>query len=531
MHYFSHLIRFCLAVCLVFNSNTTIIAQELPKFLGQDKFSSKNIRNYISDMNADSIKNAGNLSQSCRMTANYIASTFKKNGLLPVPKSDFIQKFSLRQSHWADIWLEINNKRKVFLKDFYALGHFNIAQTQEQETVLLGFAIDDERYSDYRAVDVTNRAAIIFMGEPVDIAGNSLISGSKTPSEWADNWQRKVATARDFGAKTCFVVPFRTDKEFYAHMATIQAQLEKPSYSLDVAPAQKDGIFFIPPSMAAEMMAISVQEILRIYEPAKVENPNSNKRQKREIGIPARINEVRFRAERLSKIISSQNVIGYLEGSNKKEEYVLFGCNYNFYDPCSITDVAALLEMSGLMAQASKNGNKPNRSILFAAFMDTENNRLGSRYYVSNPVVALEKTVASLHLGQIDKPDSIAGKPSKPAPIYVSVAESLSDQIKKIAEKTIIETSHDIDTKFMDENSNIIPYQSGYYNFVAKNIPSVVWFGGSELSKSKIVKQEIDIERIIQIASFCLQTGWQIVVLPGKLEIKPIKPPEKQDKF
>jgi Zn-dependent M28 family amino/carboxypeptidase len=92
--------------------------------------------------------------------------------------------------------------------------------------------------------------------------------------------------------------------------------------------------------------------------------------------------------------LSLQNVLGYIEGE-RKNEYIVIGAHYDHLgvdeqlvgDPIyngaddNAASVAALLQIAKAFAQ---EGEKPQRSILFAFWDGEEVNYLGSEYFVAN---------------------------------------------------------------------------------------------------------------------------------------------------
>lgn len=112
--------------------------------------------------------------------------------------------------------------------------------------------------------------------------------------------------------------------------------------------------------------------------------------------------------------ISERNIIGLIEGSDPslKDQYIvvsahfdhvgvkknaqadsiLNGADDNAAGTCALIGIAKAINMSGL---------KPGRSIIFAAFSGEEIGMRGSRYFVSNPVIALKNIYVDLNFEMI----------------------------------------------------------------------------------------------------------------------------------
>ena len=119
------------------------------------------------------------------------------------------------------------------------------------------------------------------------------------------------------------------------------------------------------------------------------------------------------------------NVIGIIRGSDPtlRNEAVIVGAHYDHIgirpavNGDSIANgadddasgVIAMLEI----ARALRRGPVPKRTVVFIAFTGEESGGLGTRWYMANPVVPLETTVAQFQIEMIGRPDSLAGGPGK----------------------------------------------------------------------------------------------------------------------
>ena len=115
------------------------------------------------------------------------------------------------------------------------------------------------------------------------------------------------------------------------------------------------------------------------------------------------------------------NVVGVLRGSDPalRDEAVIVGAHfdhvgvgpavngdsiYNGADD-DASGVVAVLEI----ARALAAGPPPARTVVFLLTTGEEQGLLGTRWYVADPVVPLERTVAHLQIEMIGRPDSLAG--------------------------------------------------------------------------------------------------------------------------
>ncbi len=121
-----------------------------------------------------------------------------------------------------------------------------------------------------------------------------------------------------------------------------------------------------------------------------------------------------------------RNVIGMIPGSDPvlKDQVILVLSHYDHLgihgpgvDGDSIYNGAdddasgtvAVLEI----ARALKAGPAPKRTVIFATMTGEEMGMLGTRYFIANPSVPLDRVVAGFEIEMIGRPDSLAGGPGK----------------------------------------------------------------------------------------------------------------------
>jgi len=120
--------------------------------------------------------------------------------------------------------------------------------------------------------------------------------------------------------------------------------------------------------------------------------------------------------------IKEANIVGILPGSDPvlRDEYVVVTAHYDHVgigravDGDSIyngadddaSGTAALIWIAETLAAADTS---PARSIVFAAVTGEEMGLLGTRWYIADPPVPLDQTVANLNIEMIARPDTAVG--------------------------------------------------------------------------------------------------------------------------
>jgi Zn-dependent M28 family amino/carboxypeptidase len=185
------------------------------------------------------------------------------------------------------------------------------------------------------------------------------------------------------------------------------------------------------------------------------------------------------------------NVMGLLEGTDKKDEYVFITAHYDhvgkrdtliFYgadDDGSGT--VTVLELAEAFAKAKAEGKGPRRSIVFMTVSGEEHGLWGSAYYSNHPVYPLEKTTVDLNIDMIGRigNDYMKDKDSMNY-IYIIGDNKLSSDLTPITES--INNTYSkmkLDRKYNDpKDPNRFYYRSDHYNFAEKGVPIIFYFNG-----------------------------------------------------
>ncbi len=180
--------------------------------------------------------------------------------------------------------------------------------------------------------------------------------------------------------------------------------------------------------------------------------------------------------------IDSRNVIGRLEGSDPalKDEHVVFTAHWDAFGRAApingetirhgaldnATGVAGLLEMARVFASAT---SKLPRSLLFVAVTAEEQGLLGSEFYVREPVVPLEKTLAVLNFEMLN----IYGRTSD-LTVYGLGSSDLDDYLAEAAARQGREVRPD------PAAEQGWFYRSDHFPFARQGVPATWAAGGDQ---------------------------------------------------
>ncbi len=114
-----------------------------------------------------------------------------------------------------------------------------------------------------------------------------------------------------------------------------------------------------------------------------------------------------------SKVITSHNIVGRIEGSKRPDETVIYSAHWDhlgvgapdakgdrIYNGAvdNATGSASLIELARAFAKAPR----PERSVVFLNVTAEEKGLLGSEYYAANPLYPLSKTVGVINMDALD---------------------------------------------------------------------------------------------------------------------------------
>ena len=221
------------------------------------------------------------------------------------------------------------------------------------------------------------------------------------------------------------------------------------------------------------------------------------------------------------KWIKGENVLGYIEGTDLKEELIIITAHYDHlgkHDSLTFngadddgSGTVATLEIAEAFMLAKKAGNGPRRSVLIMPVSGEEKGLLGSKYYTDHPIYPLENTVANLNIDMIGRLDDWHDTANY---VYLIGADRLSQELHDISET--VNSKHiglNLDYKFNEEDDpNRYYYRSDHYNFAKNNIPVIFYFNGvhEDYHKASDTVDKIDFKKIETITRLVFLTAWEL---------------------
>ena len=222
-----------------------------------------------------------------------------------------------------------------------------------------------------------------------------------------------------------------------------------------------------------------------------------------------------------NKIIRGENVLGYIEGSDLKDELIIITAHYDHlgkHDTLLFngadddgSGTVAIMEIAEAFMLAKIDGKGPRRSILIMPVSGEEKGLLGSKYYTDNPIFPLKNTIANLNIDMIGRIDNMHLDGNY---VYLIGSDMLSKDLHNINEE--INKKHiglELDYTYnTDDDPHRYYYRSDHYNFAKNNIPVIFYFNGvhEDYHKTTDTIEKIDFNKIEKITRFVFLTAWEL---------------------
>jgi hypothetical protein len=427
-----------------------------------------------------------------KKAAKYISERFKEIGIEPGAKNgSFLQTFAVDAKNAANVFIELNGIKWSLLEQFYYIGDLKDTLLLDKELIFAGFGIEEGNYSDYSNINVKNKVVIINEGFPdlIDLTGG-----------W-DNWRKKVELAKNKGAAGIITIK----KNFTEGVERIAGYIENPNMQMHNPGRKRPEL--IPNIFISDSTAKTILSKI-----------NESK-----ISIKVDIQEE----------LTSDNVLGYIQGTDLKEELVVITAHYDHlgYDNGEVCNGAdddgsgtvSVIELAEAFQKAKNDGYGPRRSILFMTVSGEEKGLWGSKYYTDNPVYSIENTVVDLNIDMIGRRDDEHDYDNY---IYLIGADRISMDLHLISEmvnKRYI--NYDIDYTYNDrKDPNQFYYRSDHYNFAKKGVPVVFYFSGVHRDYHKPTDDvdKINFDKIQKTVRLVFYTAWEIANRDQRLRMNGI---------
>lgn len=490
---------------LVFGLSFTCFAQQDMAENYAARITKADMKENLSILASDALEGRETGSRGQKMAATFISEHFRQCQLTAPVNGSFLQPVNLYAQVPGNIYLKVGDSRFENFKEFVFLG---TEDSGGEKTFELGWAGKGEE-ADYLDNDVRGKAVLIYNEQlaGIDVGGLDVLTG------------RAIQKG---AAMILFTTHFQAEK-FERFAAGIQGLLSDPQVRMEkMEPANQGvGVFLVNQMVAEKIAGIPFKSLQK----RAAENKKLN----------FKISELRCQVELISRSKFSENVMGYLEGTDKKDELVIITAHYDHIgknegeagdlinngadDDGSGT--TAVLQLAKVFAEAKREGHGPRRSMLFLTVTGEEIGLYGSEFYTSHPVFPLENTVVDLNIDMIGRRDS--NYEGKSDYVYVIGADKLSSELNEINERNNNRhTKLIFDYVYNDElHPDRLYYRSDHWNFAKNNIPIIFYFDGIHEDYHQVSDEvsKIDFDLLVKRTQAVFYTAWEVANRDARLTI------------
>lgn len=454
---------------------------------------SSDLKVNLSIIASDALEGRATGSRGQKMAATFISNHFEEVGLKPPVNGTYFQQVPLYSvTTGTSTIYSSNNTFKNFL-EFAYLGLGKLSGSDES-VLFIGGAHDEV----LDKLDVAGKSVLIITEKRMDEINFTQLMERRA----------KMVLVCNSGNDAAFnSFASRAEQSFNSRRLTLtrptaSGSLEKVVF---VSPGAVEKIMNTPISRLREL-SVAEAKLSRIagIKPAKISYTLTNS-----------INQ-----------IFSPNVLGYLEGSDKKDELIVITAHYDHIgisegdQPDVINNGAdddgsgtvTVMELAKVFSKAKAEGNGPRRSMLFMTVTAEEVGLCGSQYYTENPIFPIENTVVNLNIDMIGRTDP--EHKDKEDYVYVIGSDKLSMELHQLSERVnSIYTQLDFDYTYNDVNHPTNLYKrSDHWNFAKLNIPIIFYFDGihEDYHQPSDEVDKIEFDLLTKRAKLIFYTAWEL---------------------
>jgi hypothetical protein len=497
-----------------------------------------------------------------RLAAEWVAARFERLGLKPVGDANsFYQKYNLMTATASLSGPESQLSTGKAGQDFYPL-RFSASTSATGELAFVGFGISspERGYDDYRG-DVKGKVVLAIDHEPGEGDPNSPFDGIVT-SQVSDPLWKTLAAQEKGAAAILFVADVHNhqgpgargqgpggqgtgrgqgpgtggQEEAFARSAANywpEQQPRIPRYMLGAwVERVRIPAIQISPALAASLVEKSGKSLLDLAKGA--ESPKGSM----PLALATNVT-VKTAVER--KVIPDRNVVALLEGADPKlrDELVIVCAHYD-HDGVNGENVlngadddgsgtVGVMEIAEAFALAAQKGQRPRRSILFAAWNSEERGLFGAWAYTESPLRPLANTVAVLNMDMIGRneevPEAGAGRfrgleqqtaESNNNAVNI-IGTTRSASLKDAVERANRNTSLTLRLRY-DNNASQLMRRSDHWPFLNRGVPAVWVHTGlhPDYHTPNDDADRINYEKMEKIGRMVYQAAWDLATGPTR---------------
>jgi hypothetical protein len=477
----------------------------------------------------------------------WIGARFRSLGLAPAD-SGFVQHFDMN-------WFSLKAGNSLTITgaggartpgNGWTPASFAASASASGPVVYAGYGIVEPQlgWDDYKGQDVRGKVVLVLDGEPGATDPASQFDGL-VASEGGRSWRKAVAATKNGAAAILFVrrdTNATPDKWNGLHAA---AWPEKPRRVERLLLA--DGVNEI--TIPAAEISIELADAL-----VKGSGRTITELAKEAEDAPHGLGVVPLKDARASlttaverHVMPGRNILAMIQGSDStlRNEVVIVSGHYDHEGADSIdifhgaddnaSGAVGTMAVAAAYARAAKEGRRPRRTVLFAAWDAEERPELGAWYYTRHPRFPLKSTVAVLNMDMIGRneevPQNGGGRFRGLTP---QTAESNANAMNIIGSSRSPDLAADIKTagkpfglkiQFRyDNNESNLMRRSDQWPFINNGVPAVWFFTGlhPDYHRSSDTADKLTYEKMTRVVKLLHAVSWNLSNADGRPTSKPM---------
>jgi Zn-dependent M28 family amino/carboxypeptidase len=398
-------------------SNAEVSAELKRSF---DAITADDIMQHTKILASDEYEGRGPGTKGEELTVKYLTEQFQKMGLKPGnPDGTYVQKVPLvgfTGQPSASFTAGAKTINLEFPKDYVAVSRRFVPESkvENSDIVFVGYGVVAPEYGwdDYKGLDVRGKTIVMLINDPAvpdpsnpNKLDEKLFKGNAMT--YYGRWTYKYEIASEKGAAAAIIVHEEGPAGYPYEV--VSGSWSRENFDIQTPDKNMNRVAvesWITNDRARELFTAGGQDFDALKKAAVSKDFKP-------VALNAKAN---FQVKNSLREINSNNVIAKLEGSDPalKNEYVIYTAHWDHLgkDPKlqgdqifngaldNASGTAAMLEIADAF---TKLATPPKRSILFLAVTAEEKGLLGAKYYATNPLYPLNKTLANINMDGVNQ--------------------------------------------------------------------------------------------------------------------------------